>query len=192
MGSTILARETTSSPHAMFVLAALCLAVALGALWWASNVSGGGGRAGEGSSQGVDSAGAEPEEEPVSDQPAEGGTLELPDVAGAVEGILSAPASGSSAETFLDDLAKPEQGETSASVIWTEEGNLIDPISEVLAAYEAAGTYELETYGYLDIMGNQWGAVLRDERGWVDIAYVTTTEEADETTLRVVRLFADP
>lgn len=187
-----MARETTNPSRAMFALVALCLAVALGALWWASNVSSGRGRTGEGGSGGVDSAAVESEGESASDQSVEDNALELPDVAGAVEGILSAPAAGSSAETFLDDLAAPAQGETSASVIWTEEGDLIDPISEVLAAYEAAGTYELETYGYLDIMGNQWGAVLRDERGWVDIAYVTTTEEADETTLRVVRLFADP
>ncbi|CDD85761.1 uncharacterized protein BN589_00770 [Collinsella sp. CAG:289] len=44
--------------------------------------------------------------------------------------------------------------------------------------------------GYMDIKGNVWGGIVMS-RTWVDIIYVTSTEDGAASTLRIVRLSAE-
>lgn len=96
----------------------------------------------------------------------------------------------SSGESFLDDLESSSSDAESGvgGVIWEEEGDLVDPASEVLRSYATQSTAVLETSGFLDIKGNVWGAIVLDTRGWVDIIYVTASDDASETVVRIARM----
>lgn len=149
-----------------YAACALCVAVALFALTWAEDQDDAGDQA----------------DETVLEQAGE-----------AVREGMRALGSGtvsSSGERFLDDLESSSTDTESGvgGVMWKEEGDLVDPASEVLRSYATQPTAMLETSGYLDIKGNVWGAIVLDTRGWVDIIYVTTSDDASETVVRIARM----
>lgn len=97
----------------------------------------------------------------------------------------------SSTDAFLSDLAACEdaQQEDVTAVAWTSEQTLSDLASDVVRAYRAGGTMELLTSGYLDLKGHAWGAVLLDEKGWVDVAVVASLDDAATSQARIARLW---
>ena len=99
----------------------------------------------------------------------------------------------SSRATFLDDLQA--QGSVGAegqsrAVIWREESDVPQSAAAALEAYRAQGAGKLICSGYMDIKGNVWGGIVMS-RTWVDIIYVTSTEDGAASTLRIVRLSAE-
>lgn len=149
-----------------YAACALCVAVALFALTWAED---------------QDDAGDHTDE------------TVLERAGDAVREGMRALGSGtvsSSGERFLDDLESSSTDTESGvgGVMWKEEGDLVDPASEVLRSYATQPTAMLETSGYLDIKGNVWGAIVLDTRGWVDVVYVTTSDDASETIVRIARM----
>lgn len=104
-----------------------------------------------------------------------------------VEDVLDGSPHPSSPDRFLADL---EDGDVEA-VGWTVEGDLIEPVEDILAAYRDVGGTSLAVSGYLDLQGNLWGAAVRGGSDWVDVVVVSVAEDARETRVRVVRLHAD-
>lgn len=104
-----------------------------------------------------------------------------------VADVLDGSPHPSSSDRFLADL---EDGDIEA-VGWTVEGDLIEPVEDILAAYRDADGTSLAVSGYLDLQGNLWGAVVRGGSDWVDVVVVSAAEDARETRARVVRLHAD-
>lgn len=104
-----------------------------------------------------------------------------------VTDVLDGSSQPSSPDRFLDDL---EDGDIEA-VGWTVEGDLVEPVEDILVAYRDADGTSLVVSGYLDLKGNLWGAAVRGRSGWVDVVVVSTAEDASETRVRVVRLHAD-
>ncbi len=82
------------------------------------------------------------------------------------------------------------QGQSEASTSFTEEKGLVEAAGEVLRAYQSRGTARLCSAGYLDLKGNAWGALVKDGRGWVDIAVVHAQEGDSASTVRIVRMRA--
>lgn len=169
-----------------YAACALCLIVALLALMWVRDRS--------------DSAGSAPEarENVVSDE-GEASAVDdgwLADLTQSGTQALRSEAADSSTERFLSDLAHAAQtgadvdGDGVVAVMWEQAGDLIEPASAVLNAYAAEPTASLKTSGYLDIKGNVWGAIVLDRRGWVDIVYVTTEDDASSTVVRIARMLA--
>ena len=110
-----------------------------------------------------------------------------------VQGIQNARTKESSCAAFLDDLQAQEPAETegqSRAVIWREEADLPQSTAAVLEAYRAQGAGTLMCSGYMDIKGNVWGGIVMSQT-WVDIIYVTSTEDGAVSTLRIVRLPAE-
>ena len=107
-----------------------------------------------------------------------------------VQEIQNVQTKESSRSAFLDDLQVQEAVETegrSRAVIWQEEVDLPQSVAAVLKAYRAQGAGRLMCSGYMDIKGNVWGGIVMSET-WVDIIYVTSTEDGALSTLRIVRL----
>ena len=107
--------------------------------------------------------------------------------------IQNAQTKESSRATFLDDLQA--QGSVGAegqsrAVIWREESDVPQSAAAALEAYRAQGEGKLMCSGYMDIKGNVWGGIVMS-RTWVDIIYVTSTEDGAASTLRIVRLSAE-
>ena len=104
------------------------------------------------------------------------------------EGVLDVR----SVADVLDGSPHPslEDGDIEA-VGWTVEGDLIEPVEDILAAYRDADGTSLAMSGYLDLQGNLWGAVVRGGSDWVDVVVVSAAEDARETCVRVVRLHTD-
>lgn len=169
-----------------YAACALCIIVALFALMWVRDRS--------------DSVGSAPEarEDEVSDEDGVSAADDdwLADLARSGTQALRSDASDSSAERFLSDLAREadaeadKDGDGVVAVMWEQEGDLIEPASAVLRAYAAEPTASLKMSGYLDIKGNVWGAIVLDGRGWVDIVYVTTEDDASSTVVRIARMLA--
>ena len=44
--------------------------------------------------------------------------------------------------------------------------------------------------GYMDLKGNVWGGIVMSG-AWVDIIYVTSSEDGEASTVRIVRLLAE-
>lgn len=110
-----------------------------------------------------------------------------------VQEVQNAQTKESSRAAFLDDLQAQESVETegqSRAVIWREETDLPQSTAAVLEAYRAQGVGRLMCSGYMDIKGNVWGGIVMFER-WVDIIYVTSSEDGAASTLRIVRLPAE-
>ena len=110
-----------------------------------------------------------------------------------VQEVQNAQTKESSRAAFLDDLQTQESVETegqSRAVIWREETDLPQSTAAVLEAYRAQGVGRLMCSGYMDIKGNVWGGIVMSER-WVDIIYVTSSEDGAASTLRIVRLPAE-
>lgn len=94
-------------------------------------------------------------------------------------------ATGEDADGALD-----VRGQSEASISLTEDKGLIDTAGEVLRAYQSRETARLCSAGYLDLKGNAWGALVKDGRGWVDIAVVHAQEGDSASTVRIVRMRA--
>ena len=111
----------------------------------------------------------------------------------AVREIQNVQTKESSRATFLDDLQAQEsvgaEGQSRA-VIWREESDVPQSAAAALEAYRAQGAGKLMCGGYMDIKGNVWGGIVMS-RTWVDIIYVTSTEDGAASTLRIVRLSAE-
>lgn len=111
----------------------------------------------------------------------------------AVREIQNVQTKESSSATFLDDLQAQEsvgaEGQSRA-VIWREESDVPQSAAAALEAYRAQGAGKLMCGGYMDIKGNVWGGIVMS-RTWVDIIYVTSTEDGAASTLRIVRLSAE-
>ena len=65
---------------------------------------------------------------------------------------------------------------------------MTEAAADMLRTYREVPTAQLALSGYLDIKGNVWGAIVRDERGWVDMLTVAADTGDASCRLRVVRL----
>ena len=111
----------------------------------------------------------------------------------AVREIQNVQTKESSRAAFLDDLqARGSVGAEgqSRAVIWREESDVPQSAAAALEAYREQGAGKLMCSGYMDIKGNVWGGIVMS-RTWVDIIYVTSTEDGAASTLRIVRLSAE-
>lgn len=99
-------------------------------------------------------------------------------------------------QTFLQSLdtqagAVPEPSGDSAiaaRLAWSEDRPMTEAAADMLRAYREMSTAHLALSGYIDIKGNQWGAIVRDDRGWVDMITVAADEGDASCRLRAVRL----
>lgn len=100
------------------------------------------------------------------------------------------------AQTFLQSLdtqvgAVPEASGDSAiaaRLAWSEDRPMTEAAADMLRAYREMPTAHLALSGYIDIKGDLWGAVVRDDRGWVDMVTVAADEGDVSCRLRAVRL----
>lgn len=100
------------------------------------------------------------------------------------------------AQTFLQSLdaqagTVPEPSGDSAiaaRLAWSEGRPMTEAAADMLRAYREIPTARLALSGYIDIKGNLWGAVVRDDRGWVDMVTVAADEGDASCRLRAVRL----
>ena len=110
-----------------------------------------------------------------------------------VRRVQNTQAKESSRASFLDDL----QGqvatcaeERSCAVVWREDADLPESAAAVLKAYQTQGSSRLMCSGYMDLKGNVWGGIVMSG-AWVDIIYVTSIEDGEASTVRIVRLLAE-
>ena len=158
-----------------------CVAAALAALLWVG-----------GASSGAASSDEDDEDAGVVEEVglAEAASEAASDVLALLEGGGAAESSGAAFLEDLELLAAEEvasDGDGAVAVSWTEEDDLVAAAETVLEAYAAQDGVSLATSGYLDLMGNAWGAVVRGGTSWVDIVLVTT-EDDEESTVSIVRL----
>ena len=100
------------------------------------------------------------------------------------------------AQTFLQSLdtqagTAPEPSGDSAiaaRLAWSEDRPMTEAAADMLRAYREMSTAHLVLSGYIDIKGNLWGAIVRDDRGWVDMITVAADEGDASCRLRAVRL----
>lgn len=92
--------------------------------------------------------------------------------------------------TFMGELAELAEAteEAEVSMSWEERRDLVDVAGDVLRAYEEAGTARLATSGFVDLKGNIWGAVIEDERGWVDVVTVMEGAGSASSHVRIIRM----
>lgn len=110
-----------------------------------------------------------------------------------VRRVQNTQAKESSRSSFLDDLqAHVATGaeERSCAVVWQEGADLPESAAAVLKAYQTQGSSRLMCSGYMDLKGNVWGGIVMSG-AWVDIIYVTSTEDGEASTVRIVRLLAE-
>lgn len=83
-------------------------------------------------------------------------------------------------------------GEAAASggayEIWTVDGGIEEAVAELLGLYRQEGATRLLAYGYLDLFGNVWGALVVKLGAWVDVVVAQADEDDSATTLKVTRL----
>ena len=107
--------------------------------------------------------------------------------AGAGGGVADpAPTAGGLSARKLEDLAA--RAEDEAHEVWTVDAGLEEAVSEVLDLYRQDGAARLLAYGYLDLFGNAWGALVAEPGAWVDVVVAQADEGDETTTLRVARL----
>lgn len=100
------------------------------------------------------------------------------------------------AQTFLRSLdtqvgTVPEpsgDNAIAARLAWSEDRPMTEAAADMLRAYREMSTAHLALNGYIDIKGNLWGAIVRDDRGWVDMITVAADEGDASCRLRAVRL----
>lgn len=100
------------------------------------------------------------------------------------------------ARTFLQALDERAANATEPSadnaiavrLAWSEDRPMTEAAADLLRAYREVSTAQLALSGYLDIKGNVWGAIVRDERGWVDMVTVAADAGDASCRLRAVRL----
>lgn len=105
--------------------------------------------------------------------------------------VSKGEATDSSEAAFLADLgalAELDTADEGAVVCWRVPEGLPAAARGLLEAYRDEGGYELVTSGYLDLRGLSWGALVRSEAGWVDVAVVTADADDGEGRVRVARL----
>lgn len=100
-----------------------------------------------------------------------------------------------SPETFLSELDRlssfQKGSETDqVSVEFEVESGLVSTGSAVMRAYRDAPGTELLSYGYLDIKGNAWGAIVQGAREWVDVVVIQALDGDEASIVRVARLLA--
>ena len=113
-------------------------------------------------------------------------------------GVASAADGGASTttQTFLQSLdaqagtVSEPSGDSAiaARLAWSEGRPMTEAAADMLRAYREIPTAHLALSGYIDIKGNLWGAVVRDDRGWVDMVTVAADEGDASCRLRAVRL----
>lgn len=67
------------------------------------------------------------------------------------------------------------------------EGPVDQAATALLASYRDAGSCALAQAGYLDLLGQVWGCVVRGD-GWVDVCVVSQTGDAGRSEVHVTRL----
>ena len=110
-----------------------------------------------------------------------------------VRRVQNTQAKESSRASFLDDLqgqVATRAEERSCAVVWREDADLPESAAAVLKAYQTQGSSRLMCSGYMDLKGNVWGGIVMS-KAWVDIIYVTSTEDGEASTVRIVRLLAE-
>lgn len=110
-----------------------------------------------------------------------------------VRRVQNTQAKESSRASFLDDLqgqVATGAEERSCAVVWREDADLPESAAAVLKAYQTQGSSRLMCSGYMDLKGNVWGGIVMS-KAWVDIIYVTSTEDGEASTVRIVRLLAE-
>ena len=65
---------------------------------------------------------------------------------------------------------------------------MTEAAADMLRAYREIPAAHLAMSGYIDIKGDLWGAIVRDDRGWVDMLTVAANEGDASCRLRAVRL----
>lgn len=178
------------APYA--ALAAACLAAGLAAWWLAGGASPGRAADGEApAAEGADDGGASGAQAdagagasadgPDGDAAAGGGDL-------APGGAAAAPASA--AELLATLAAGFGAGQEETCAAWEADAGLEGAASELIGAYrEDPGTCLL-AYGYLDLSGNAWGAVVARAGLWVDVAVARADESDARTVVTVTRMAA--
>lgn len=110
-----------------------------------------------------------------------------------VRRVQNTQAKESSRASFLDGLqgqVATGAEERSCAVVWREDADLPESAAAVLKAYQTQGSSRLMCSGYMDLKGNVWGGIVMS-KAWVDIIYVTSTEDGEASTVRIVRLLAE-
>lgn len=72
--------------------------------------------------------------------------------------------------------------------LYAADKNLIDCVTEVLKAYEQIDTLSVEVSGYLDLFGDVWGCLIRNETQWIDVMLVESDEYDEHSYLSIVRI----
>lgn len=100
------------------------------------------------------------------------------------------------AQTFLQSLdmqvgvepETPRDSAIAARLAWSEDRPMTEAAADMLRAYREIPAAHLAMSGYIDIKGDLWGAIVRDDRGWVDMLTVAANEGDASCRLRAVRL----
>ena len=184
--------ERRGRAWALIALPALCLAVALAALWWAGGVSGpdpsaSGAAAEQFVEQELEALSEELDAADLDEELSPELTALIEQAGDAVDEAVT-----SSAAAFLTDLdAGGASGSQGTAVRWTEERDLVGPMQDVLGAYALLSDARLMSSGYLDISGNVWAAIVQGGQEWVDMVYATCDEARGQTDVSIVRLRAE-
>lgn len=171
-------------PYAL--LAAACLAVALLAWGLARARPPAGGGNGPAEAEGAEAS--DSSEEAAAEGLATNGAAEgLVAGSGAEAGTRVAEAAGrAQALALLGERAA--DGAAEAGVVWTEDRGLEAAVAALLETYQEDGTARLLTYGYLDLRGNAWGALVARPGQWVDVVVAQADENDASTMFAVTRM----
>lgn len=194
----------------------LCLAVVIVAVAWSGLVLNGGpdadsradGQTVAAEQAGASNRGGDGLEHAAGDEEAGDAEVRAAELAAQGDDRVADEAAGDAGSNSIDEVlaaldqwavtgedaasALDVRGQSEASISLTEDKGLIDAAGEVLRAYQSRGTARLCSAGYLDLKGNAWGALIKDGRGWVDIAVVHAQEGDRTSAARIVRMRAEP
>lgn len=97
-------------------------------------------------------------------------------------------AHASDAHRALDALAGlAERGAAESSRRWVCAEGLVNGAREALEAYRENAGVSLLAYGYLDVSGNVWGAVLACPGEWVDLLVAQELQGGEGAEIAVAR-----
>ena len=189
-------------PYAVLVVV---LAVAGLALWRAAaprDEGGGSGPSGAAQALGSDASVSAFREDGATVASGAGGVAEgagatgendesgAPDDGGRGADEPDAPASG--ARRALDALARSaERGEAESAQRWVCAEGLVEGAREALEAYREDAGVSLLAYGYLDVSGNVWGALLACPGAWVDLLVAQELRDGEGAEIAVARFSAE-
>lgn len=112
------------------------------------------------------------------------------DAGGATAEAAKADGPTSASELLGVLAAGPPPGKAEAVSAWTEAHGLEDAVRELIGAYREDSGAHLLAYGYLDLAGNAWGAVVARPGSWVDVAVAISSADDSRTTVTVTRMTA--